>query len=247
MSTPYRKGEYFRLPNKTVALKLPPEAFKTYAVLCAHADDGGGCFPSIKKMAEEIDGSESGVKRQLKTLREAGLVEVSPRKRPDGSARSNYYQLLDHVGPPVDPPPARREPPLTRSIELSLLRKGEKSQSTKTSSLFYKVISRYKLFVRNHDQIPGLIDSLVNSLGESTAELYLTRLLQRDINAEAVIDPYVPQLTTIFDIGGKSTKIIQHFKKTKGVTSATPVDLSKSLEYEQQREAEAERIRRGEA
>jgi helix-turn-helix protein len=66
-------------------------------VLMRLADYAGtdySCYPSVRKLADECEMSESTVRAATKLLAETGLIRVFYRHRPDGSRRSSRYQLL---------------------------------------------------------------------------------------------------------------------------------------------------------
>jgi DNA-binding transcriptional ArsR family regulator len=59
----------------------------------------GDCFPSQKRMAELCEMTDRSVRKQIDVLKQAGLIEVIERKRPNGSQTSNAYRLkMDDKG-----------------------------------------------------------------------------------------------------------------------------------------------------
>lgn len=87
-----------------------------------------------------------------------------------------------------------------------------------TKKLFYDVCRKYSLVIPNHTHVPKWCNDLDSTYGEETAQKYLTRLLERDLNAEALVGEFVPVLTTGFDVLNKSGKVIQYFARTKDLT-----------------------------
>jgi DNA-binding transcriptional ArsR family regulator len=62
--------------------------------LTDNANDAGECWPSQRRLAAECEMSRATVQRKLDKLEELGLVEVSLRKRDNGSQTSNLYRIL---------------------------------------------------------------------------------------------------------------------------------------------------------
>ena len=78
--------------------------------------DEAECWPSIGTLARRVEASEATVKRKLKDLTAAGLLEVNVRTRPNGSSSSNMYRLImTGGGAQIEPLPggggAQVEPP----------------------------------------------------------------------------------------------------------------------------------------
>ena len=81
-------GGWFRLSNSLVddAWNHSRLAFQVYAVLARFADNRTGkCHPSYSTIADRCGCSERSVKREMKILAAAGLVDI--RRRRDGSIR----------------------------------------------------------------------------------------------------------------------------------------------------------------
>lgn len=62
-----------------------------YMSLCRHADKGQKCWPSIEKVAEELNISESSVKNGLKALLDKNIIQ----KERLGKKLTNRYYLID--------------------------------------------------------------------------------------------------------------------------------------------------------
>lgn len=75
-----------------------------YISLLAHADQGGTCWPSHRRLARESASSVRTVQRALCDLRDRGLVTWEPRVSDDGSPMSNLYRLTDPYVTVADPP-----------------------------------------------------------------------------------------------------------------------------------------------
>lgn len=115
-------------------------------------------------------------------------------------------------------------------------------QKNEVNKLFYLVVKKYQLPVVNHSHVAKWVKDLEVTLGAETAELYLNRLLERDINAEALSDRFVPQITKPIDILNKSQQIIIHLRRTRNTAPAPDVENS-NKERERIQSEEAQRIR----
>lgn len=226
MKIRYEKGNFAIIPNlnEIMAIGTTESALKVYIALCKFSDDAGGCFPAIDTIREFTCLSMSGVRKGLKELQKNGFVEVTRRQRENGSATSNYYQLLVVTASQggytdVQGDPTRTEPPITIPIEQPT-NVGAKAQAPKEESEvkknFYLVVKKYQLPVLNHKHVDSWCDKLRAALGEKTALAYLVRLQERDLRVEAESEQYVPVLNRPLDILDKSGKIIAYFTRTKG-------------------------------
>ena len=67
-----------------------------YVSLCRHANSKTQqCFPSYKKIGEELSLSEKTVKKYIGKFKEYNLISVFQEKKSDGTYRANTYTLLD--------------------------------------------------------------------------------------------------------------------------------------------------------
>ena len=73
---------------------LNHRARTVYMYLKDLADAKGCCWPAIKTIAADLGLSRSTVKRALRDLCQAGLLEKERRWRENGSYTSNFYRLL---------------------------------------------------------------------------------------------------------------------------------------------------------
>lgn len=78
------------------AVKCPDSSTRIVLLALARRADNQSfeCFPRQRLIAEEAQVSVATVKRALDKLVEMEIIIVKPRKRTDGSAASNVYQLL---------------------------------------------------------------------------------------------------------------------------------------------------------
>lgn len=58
-----------------------------------HANNGGSCWPSTKKLVEETGLSERSIRQGYTILEKAGLIEKTARFREDGSQASNLFKV----------------------------------------------------------------------------------------------------------------------------------------------------------
>lgn len=78
----------------------------TKLVLLRLADRAGEnecCWPAVSSIVKDTGLSESEVRRCLKSLEASGRIKSMARKRDDGSAKSNYYQILVNFNPDTTP------------------------------------------------------------------------------------------------------------------------------------------------
>ena len=85
---------FFMLPNEIFELKLKPRDFTVLACLVKHSNGDFTCFPSYRTIAKECSISQKTVGQSLKTLSSKRLIEISNRKRNDGSKSSNLYHII---------------------------------------------------------------------------------------------------------------------------------------------------------
>ena len=73
--------------------RLQPAAFKVLCALSTYGDRDGWCWPSMGKVARRLGTTRQAVHRQVGVLADAGYVQITPRKRGDGSTSSHFYRL----------------------------------------------------------------------------------------------------------------------------------------------------------
>ena len=57
------------------------------------AETDGTCWPSVRRIAEDLKLSRRTVQRALADLERHGFLERTHRQRPNGSLTSNFYRL----------------------------------------------------------------------------------------------------------------------------------------------------------
>jgi hypothetical protein len=90
--------------------ELPPlTTLVAYALAMHMDDDGGSCFPSVVRLAEETRLAESTVREQLRLLERRGFIRTA---RGGGRGRANEFQALipepGQIGRVVTKPTAAR-------------------------------------------------------------------------------------------------------------------------------------------
>lgn len=140
---------------------------------------------------------------------------------PDEKPKASSGKKEEGAAPPADPPTTRK--------------------------LFYDVVKKYKLIITNHAHVKKWCDDLDSALSERfegvpLSQIYLNRLLERDLIAEQKTEDFVPTLNTPFDIVSKAAKIIQYFTRTKDKYT-NPDTEARNDDYYRQVEAEAKKIR----
>ena len=78
--------------------ELPSRAVAVYFYLEDRANAKGECWPSIKRMAEELKLSGSTIRRALKDLRKENLITTRQRYRPNGGKSSLCYKIKGKGG-----------------------------------------------------------------------------------------------------------------------------------------------------
>ena len=78
--------------------ELPSRAVAVYFYLEDRANAKGECWPSIKRMAEELKLSESTIRRAMKDLKAERLLETKQRYRADGGKSSLCYRIKGKGG-----------------------------------------------------------------------------------------------------------------------------------------------------
>ena len=72
---------------------LPHRAIAVYIYLADRANKDGECWPAIPTMARELKLSQSTVRRAIRDLCRAGLLETSQRYRKKGGKSSLLYKI----------------------------------------------------------------------------------------------------------------------------------------------------------
>lgn len=62
-------------------MDLPHRAVAVYTYLYDRANKNGECWPSVKTIAGDIKLSPATVRRAIRDLKKAGLIETKPKQR----------------------------------------------------------------------------------------------------------------------------------------------------------------------
>ena len=81
------------------AQPLGPYGLSVYVLLCRRANKNHESHPAVKRIAHDLGISDSQAKRELKKLRDLGLIKVEARRKANRQT-SNVYTILD---PPAKP------------------------------------------------------------------------------------------------------------------------------------------------
>lgn len=76
-------------------LGLPHRAVTVYCYLCDRSNINGECFPSTRRIAEDLSITRRTVFRALKDLESAKLITRKKRYRIHGGYSSNNYDISD--------------------------------------------------------------------------------------------------------------------------------------------------------
>ena len=74
-------------------MELTHRAVSVYIYLSDRANKDGECWPAIPTIASELKLSQSTVRRALRDLRKAGLLETEQRYRERGGTSSLLYKI----------------------------------------------------------------------------------------------------------------------------------------------------------
>ena len=74
-------------------MDLPHRAVAVYTYLHDRANKNGECWPSVNKIAGDIKLSPATVRRAIKDLKKAGLIETEQRYREQGGKSSLLYRI----------------------------------------------------------------------------------------------------------------------------------------------------------
>lgn len=83
-------------------MDLPHRAVAVYTYLYDLANKDGECWPSVNKIAGDIKLSPATVRRAIKDLRKAGLIETKQRYRDKGGKSSLLFKIINYNSLLVD-------------------------------------------------------------------------------------------------------------------------------------------------
>lgn len=70
---------------------IPHRAKAVYIYLRDRMNSEGFCWPSVRRIAADLNISESTVRRATRDLARLGFIDKEPRYRENGSRSSNLY------------------------------------------------------------------------------------------------------------------------------------------------------------
>lgn len=85
-------------PRRIYDLGLSHKAVSVYCYLANRADKNGECFPSVRRIAEDLKFSKTTVYRAFKELEKNDLLEISHRYHVQGGQRSSLYKIKGEIG-----------------------------------------------------------------------------------------------------------------------------------------------------
>lgn len=74
-------------------MEISHRAFVVYTYLADRADENGECWPAVNRIAADTKLSAATVRRAVKDLRKAKLIETEQRYRYNGEKSSLLYML----------------------------------------------------------------------------------------------------------------------------------------------------------
>lgn len=87
------------LPRRIYDLGLSHKAVAVYCYLANCADKNGECYPSVRRIAEDLSVNKSTVFRAFNELEEQGLLEREARYHTQGGRRSSLYRIKGEITP----------------------------------------------------------------------------------------------------------------------------------------------------
>lgn len=92
----YEKGTFATVPIKLID-GLDPHTQVVFMHICKFVNEGGHCWPSLKKLAQSCGMSRRTVIRRIEYLQQMGIIRKTARYRENGSYTSNNYELhIEH-------------------------------------------------------------------------------------------------------------------------------------------------------
>lgn len=85
------------LPRRIYDLGLSHKAVAVYCYLAGCADKNGECYPSVRRIAEDLSVNKSTVFRAFNELEENGLLEREARFHTQGGRRSSLYKIKGEI------------------------------------------------------------------------------------------------------------------------------------------------------
>lgn len=197
-----------------------------YGAVMVHDMGEKGCIASNNKIAEETGYSKQRVADVLSEMNAAGWLSVFMK---DGKRTKIIPHLTIGKSQEGGFLPVRRGVLASKNIDNSIdnnptgsIAAGDgnapKEEESKILKLFFLVVKTYGVAPQNRNYYKKWAKDLVDMHGEERAELYLNRLLERNLREEAASaddGEFVPTLNSASDIVFKSQKVIRYYSRTR--------------------------------
>lgn len=85
-------------PRRIYDLGPSHKAVSVYCYLANRSDKNGECFPSVRRIAEDLSIDKSTVYRAFNELEERNLLERKARYHTQGGRRSSLYKIKGEIG-----------------------------------------------------------------------------------------------------------------------------------------------------
>jgi Helix-turn-helix domain len=205
---PYKTQLGSFLPNGIMKLtSIGSTAKLIYGRLCQYAGEKGYCWPAISTLADAIGCSKTTVKKAIKELQDANLIEVEHRYSEDGDATSNLYYFLDHdalhihpLGGGQDSAPPQSVSVLPRSATArkeNHLRETKNLKSSSNTHAHKKFAAAPKK--TDYPPLPLDIEAVIKSCALGQAHLSQVRLLTIKKLNSGICEPDVLACLSVFN------------------------------------------------
>lgn len=84
-------------PRRIYDLELTHKAVSVYCYLCNRADRNGECFPSVRRIAEDLNISKTSVFRAFNELEGHKLLTRTARYHSQSGRRSSLYKIHGEI------------------------------------------------------------------------------------------------------------------------------------------------------
>ena len=85
------------LSRRIYDLGLSHKAVAVYCYLANRADKNGECYPSVRRITDDLKLSKATVFRAFNELEENGLLEREARYHTQGGRRSSLYRIKGEI------------------------------------------------------------------------------------------------------------------------------------------------------
>ena len=209
-----------------------------YIVLCSHANQNKGCFPSYKTIATEACCSERQAKIIIKQLENKGYILVTRRKNKKGKNQSNIYEIVTVGASDAQGGECPALPDSESPAQGGASGAHELYESKNTKS-FYNM----HLSISEQEEIDGIIEKLELDIFDNKTDSELFEEVIRRMYAAPYIKVYgvdQPQLAVRKRLRKLSLEIVcSAFDKYQKQLPKNPLNFLTSLLYNEMCQAEA--------